>query len=176
MWFFSCYEEYLWTVDSGFTQAKIFLENIRKLHKIHIKKPTVKFTLWVYTSQRFLGKVEKFLGKVENWIKFASKYQWQSLHYVKLQLFDSLFNATRLHRKCSRKNPLKFQQAIASILKIWFCVKSVQIRRYFWFVFSCIRTEYGDLSYFWSVFSCIQTDLLRKSPYSIRMQENMDQK
>ena len=24
-------------------------------------------------------------------------------------------------------------------------VKSVQIRSYFWFVFSCIRTEYGDL-------------------------------
>ena len=72
MWFFSCYEEYLWTVDSGFTKAKMFLENIRKLHKIHIKQPTVKFTLWAYTSQRFLGKVEKFLGKVENWIKFAS--------------------------------------------------------------------------------------------------------
>ena len=123
MWFFICYEEYLWTVDSGFTQAKIYLENTRKLHKIHIKQPTVKFTLWVYTSQRFLGKAEKFLGKVENWIKFASKYQWRSLHYVKLQLFDSLFNATRLHRKCSRKNPLKFQQAIASTLKFWFSVK-----------------------------------------------------
>ena len=29
----------------------------------------------------------------------------------------------------------------------WFygCVKSVQIRIYFWSVFSCIRTEYGDL-------------------------------
>ena len=149
-----------------------------------ISENCIKFTLnnlrwsshWVYTSQRFLGKVAKFLGKVENWIKFASKYQWRSLHYVKLQLSDSLFNATRLHRKCSRKNPLKFQQAIASTLKFWFCVKSVQIRRYFWFVFSCIRTEYGDLSYFWSVFSCIQTDLLRKSPYSIRMQENLDQK
>ena len=25
------------------------------------------------------------------------------------------------------------------------CVKSVQIRNYFWSVFSCIRTEYGDL-------------------------------
>ena len=25
------------------------------------------------------------------------------------------------------------------------CVKSVQIRSYFWFVFSCIRIEYGDL-------------------------------
>ena len=27
----------------------------------------------------------------------------------------------------------------------WHCVKSVQIRSYFWSVFSCIRTEYGDL-------------------------------
>ena len=25
------------------------------------------------------------------------------------------------------------------------CLKSVQIRSYFWSVFSCIRTEYGDL-------------------------------
>ena len=25
------------------------------------------------------------------------------------------------------------------------CVKSVQIRSYFWSVFSCIRIEYGDL-------------------------------
>ena len=38
------------------------------------------------------------------------------------------------------------------------CVKCVQIRSYFWSVFSCIRTEYGDL--------------LRKSPYSVRRQEN----
>ena len=42
------------------------------------------------------------------------------------------------------------------------CVKSVQIRSYFWSVFSCIRIEYGDL--------------LRTSPYSIRIHENMDQK
>ena len=42
------------------------------------------------------------------------------------------------------------------------CVKSVQIRSYFWSVFSCIRIEYGDLR--------------SKSAYSIRIQENMDQK
>ena len=35
-----------------------------------------------------------------------------------------------------------------------YCVKSVQIRSFFWSVFSCIRTKYGDL--------------LRKSPYSVR--------
>ena len=42
------------------------------------------------------------------------------------------------------------------------CVKSVQIRSYFWSVFSRIRTEYGDI--------------LHISPYSVRMRENTDQK
>ena len=37
------------------------------------------------------------------------------------------------------------------------CVKIVQIWNFFWSVFSCIRTEYGDL--------------MRKSPYSVRIQE-----
>ena len=38
------------------------------------------------------------------------------------------------------------------------CMKSFQIQSFFWSVFSCIWTEYGDL--------------LRKSPYSVRTQEN----
>ena len=42
------------------------------------------------------------------------------------------------------------------------CVTGVEIRSYFWSVFSSIRTEYGDL--------------FCKSPYSVRIQENMDQK
>ena len=37
------------------------------------------------------------------------------------------------------------------------CVKSAQIRRFFWSVFSHIRTEYGEI--------------LRTSPYSVRMRE-----
>ena len=44
----------------------------------------------------------------------------------------------------------------------YFCVKSVEIRSFSWSVFSCFLTEYGDL---WS-----------KSLYSVRIQENMDQK
>ena len=43
-----------------------------------------------------------------------------------------------------------------------FHVKSAQIRNFFWSVFSRIRTEYGQI--------------LRISPYSVRMQENMEQK
>ena len=42
------------------------------------------------------------------------------------------------------------------------CVKSVQIRSFFWSIFSCIRTEY--------------VVLLCKSPYSVQIQENADQK
>ena len=60
-----------------------------------------------------------------------------------------------------------------SIFLLWFCltflfccylhcVKSVQIQSYFWSVFSCIRTKYGEL--------------LRKSSYSVRIQENTEQK
>ena len=45
---------------------------------------------------------------------------------------------------------------------ISYCVNSVQIWSTFWSVFSCIRTEYGDLRW--------------KSLYSVRMQENTDQK
>ena len=46
-------------------------------------------------------------------------------------------------------------------IKTIHCVKSVQIRSYLWSVFFCIRTEY--------------LELLRKSPYSVRIQENTDQ-
>ena len=49
-----------------------------------------------------------------------------------------------------------------SDLNCYHCVKSVQIRSFFWSVFSCIRTEYGDLLY--------------KSSYSARIHENKDQK
>ena len=59
----------------------------------------------------------------------------------------------------------KFSLVIDLSLSNWFpwnCVKSVQVRNYFWSVFFCIRTEYGDL--------------LRKFPYSVRIQENTDQK
>ena len=42
------------------------------------------------------------------------------------------------------------------------CVKNVQIRSFFWHVFSRIWTEYGEI--------------LRIAPYSIRMRENTDQK
>ena len=42
------------------------------------------------------------------------------------------------------------------------CVKSVQIRSFFWSLFSCILTKYGEI---WSI-----------TPYSVQMRQNTDQK
>ena len=49
-----------------------------------------------------------------------------------------------------------------SIQKRLHCMESVQIRSFFWSVFSCIRTEYRELQ--------------SKCPYQVRIQENTDQK
>ena len=61
---------------------------------------------------------------------------------------------------------LASQRCIQNLVKhlscSFYCVKSVQIRSYFWSVFSCIRTEYEYL--------------LRKSPYSVRIHGKTDQK
>ena len=45
------------------------------------------------------------------------------------------------------KNSLKFLNSFRRYedFLLQYYVKSVQIRSYFWAVFSCIRTEYGDL-------------------------------
>ena len=57
---------------------------------------------------------------------------------------------------------LLFLQIYNIVGSSYHCVKSVQIRNFFWSIFFCIWTEYGDL--------------LCKYPYSVRIQENMDQK
>ena len=61
-----------------------------------------------------------------------------------------------------KKSITCFSWLLRNLSKYIHCVKSVQIRSFFWSVFPCIRTEYGDL--------------LRKSPYSVRVLENTDQK
>ena len=53
------------------------------------------------------------------------------------------------------------KEVVSSCLNIN-CVKSAQILSFFWSVFSHIRTEYGEI--------------LRISPYLVRMQENVVQK
>ena len=73
--------------------------------------------------------------------------------------------------KSYHKKNKKFKTALITslilLLLLWIvitskCVNSVQIRRYFCSVFSCFRTEYGEIR---SI-----------NPYSLRIQENTYQK
>ena len=70
--------------------------------------------------------------------------------------------------KCSYFIPLENTRKIKVLWcfhGVWngnHCVKSVQIRSFFWAVFSSIWLEYGDLR--------------SKFPYSVRIQKNTDQK
>ena len=63
-------------------------------------------------------------------------------------------------QKCFQTDTL--ENTTAQIFLIVHCVKGIQIQSYFWSVFSCIWTKYGDLR--------------SKSLYSVRMQEITDQK
>ena len=56
----------------------------------------------------------------------------------------------------------RFPKSRVSFWQSQHCVKSVQIRSFFWSVFSHIRTEYGDLQ--------------SKSPHSVQMREDPDRK
>ena len=58
--------------------------------------------------------------------------------------------------------PLSISFSINFLEWLWHFMKSVQIRSFFWSVFSRIWTEYGEI--------------LGISPYLVRMRENTDQK
>ena len=56
------------------------------------------------------------------------------------------------------------------------CVKSVQIESFFWSVFSCIRTEYGDLRPYLDIFHAVEEtkvftleDTAQKVNFSIKV-------
>ena len=70
-------------------------------------------------------------------------------------LFLSLSNVTflsQLYAKCPSTKTRLSEISFLSIIFRYHCVKSVQIRSYFWSVFSWMRREYGDISYL-SVFT-----------------------
>ena len=82
--------------------------------------------------------------------------------------------STRLHLTLKSEKGRSNLKWYKTLWKTWYdlcvavgwwsghCVKSVQIRIFLWSEFSSIWTEYGDL--------------LRKTPYSVWMRENTDQK
>ena len=92
----------------------------------------------VLLKKPVLKNFEIFKGKPQCWSLFnkvATLTKETSIQVFSCEFCESLKNT--------------------SILNNIHLVKSVQIRRFFWPVFSCIRTEYGDLR--------------SKSAYSVRI-------
>ena len=81
------------------------------------------------------------------------------LDYI-YKLHYSAYVTTNSHQSSAEYYVLKKVQMLH--FSITHCVKSVQIRSFFWPVFPHIRTEYGDLR--------------SESPYSVQIRENTDQK
>ena len=78
----------------------------------------------------------------------------------------SFLEPHRSSKRCALSHKLNLWNILdtnESVLwNILYCVKSIQIRSFFWSAFSCIWPEYGDL--------------LRKSLCSVRIEKNTDQK
>ena len=113
-------------------------------------------------------------GVLRNSTKFSRKHLCQNLFFNKVaDLRPVTLFKKRLWQRCFHVNFTKFlRTSFLQNISLFFsqnfsnsnshCVKSIQIRNYFCSVFSCIRPEYGNL--------------LRKSPYSVLILKNMDQK
>ena len=80
---------------------------------------------------------------------------WSQLLWLQ---WTSLFSRIHLHRWKKNRN-IYFTNIFSNVFTAW---KVSKYGVFFWPIFSCIRTEYGDL--------------LRKSLYSVWIQKNADQK
>ena len=107
-----------------------------------------------------LQKLQNVLPKI-TLVTIYKAFLWSRLDYEDI-LYDQVLNNI-FH---DRLESIHFYACLAITGAIRgthiHCVKSVQLRSFFWSVFSCIRTEYGEI--------------LRISPYSVRMWEDTDQK
>ena len=124
---------------------------------------------------------ERFqLHSVKSFLLDFDTFQWKSIRHI-INIYHIQTNIK--HRPARPTNTYRFQNFVvytefrrnSKMYEFWnsetrrvqnfqniYCVKSVQIRSFFWSVFSCIWTEYGYLT--------------RKSPYSVQMRENTDHK
>ena len=102
----------------------------------------------VYLRKGVLKICSKFTGKhpMSNFIEIALRHGYSPVNL--LHIF---------------RTPFSWNTSGWLLLNLWNnCVKSVQIRSFFWFVFFPIRTEHGEIQ---SI-----------SPYSVQIRENTDQK
>ena len=134
---------------------------------------------------------EKFVGdkwrNLENLTKLLTHKTFKPINvsplckFLYLATFDNVYLKNKIKTQTTATSRCRYQElniwsnqipfsyggiivlynSLVSHLRLH-CVKCVPVRSFFWSMFSCIRTEYGDL--------------LHKSPYSVRIQENTDQK
>ena len=110
-------------------------------------------SLFVINSQGELYRTGNcyYIGK----LKYAKDDQF---FFLKSSRLDWTFNQIiSLYR---RLLPLRY--VLKNTFFKYHCVESIYIRSFFWFIFSCIWTEYEDLlskslNYlYWSLFTCIE--------------------
>ena len=151
-------EENKWLLSSLFNKAKIkwHLTNISKgLDELNSKD----FIILITEDYRNLRWVILLLMNFVCYTINLERIVYKS-NYCKNRTNFSCINLI-LSNEQSFLKAKTFETGLSDLHKMHW-VKSVQIWIYFWSVFSCIRSEYGDL--------------LRKSPYSVRIQENTGQK
>ena len=116
----------------------------------------------IWKMERHGIKYSSVSNKLPSTLIFVSKKisNPSSLHFLVLKKIKlTKYECLIFDHLCSVTNYMQINKSNTENIH---CAKSVQMRSYFWSIFSCIQIEYGDL--------------LRKSPYSIRIQENTDQK
>ena len=110
--------------------------------------------------------ISGMLVEIKSFNKYFCSYFFKGYFTQKTTVIRTILNLEKLKRHIwcvdLEKYFNKYLYRYYFFLKKDHCVKCVQIRSFFWYVFLRIRTEYGDI--------------LRISPYSVRMRENADQK
>ena len=127
---------------------------------------------FLYDTASVMKELTHFMPLV--YFNTTWKYHWSiSENLLTFTCSKSTINNRNTRKRCEicskstietpeRRQWRKGKEIVNFFFFLIHCVKSVQTWSFFWPVFSCIPTEYGDL--------------FRKSPYSGRIQENTDQK
>ena len=144
----------------------IYLAKSGKTSKIEQEKKKLSLSGTCY-STRIRYQVPLYLWRIKpvpkhsKWPKFYGQ-NCRSAHFFRYTISDILFLQSTVKGNLI-SSIINFAYKLShEMTNDLHCVKSVQILSFFWSVFSCILTEYGDLR--------------STSPYSARIQENTEQK
>ena len=103
-----------------------------------------KTSLNIKICEKFYKKASRYFRR-----KFrVRKQQIKAFHFAKHKNSGSVYLFQKLKKTISHVEILNSSWCNYFFLKLSYelhCVKSVQIRSFFWSVFSCIQTEYGEI-------------------------------